>query len=65
MKQERSLIPGPKTKFYRVKCPGCGSEQNIFSAASSKVRCLACNTELGQTAASKILLKTKVMKELG
>lgn len=57
------LIPKPKTKFYRLKCPSCGNEQNVFSAASSKVRCLVCNTELAQTKASRIKLKTKVLKE--
>ncbi|MCR4335668.1 MAG: 30S ribosomal protein S27e [archaeon] len=57
------LIPKPKTKFYRLKCPGCGNEQNVFSAASSKVRCLVCNTELAATSASKIKLKTKILKE--
>ncbi len=56
------LIPKPKTKFLRVKCNGCGNEQTIFSAASSKVKCLACNQELAQTTASKIIMKTKVLK---
>ncbi|MEK6958285.1 MAG: 30S ribosomal protein S27e [archaeon] len=58
------LIPNPKTKFYRIKCPACGNEQNVFSAASSKVRCVACNSELAQTGASKIILKTKILKVL-
>ena len=57
------LAPKPRTRFYRVKCPGCGSEQTIFSAASSRVRCVACNTELAKTGASGIKLKTKVLKE--
>lgn len=55
------LIPKPKTKFIRVKCSGCGSEQTIFSAASTNVKCLACNQELAQSGASKIRLKTKVI----
>ncbi|MFH1391768.1 MAG: 30S ribosomal protein S27e [Candidatus Diapherotrites archaeon] len=57
------LIPKPRTKFYRLKCPSCGNEQNVFNAASSKVRCLVCNTELAGTSASRIKLKTKILKE--
>jgi len=56
-------IPQPKTKFLRLKCPSCGNEQNVFSAASSKVNCLVCNTKLADTKASRIKLKTKVLKE--
>ena len=59
-----NLIPRPKTKFLRVKCPGCGKEQIIFSAASTKVCCLACNTEFGKTGASKVKLNAKVIREL-
>ena len=55
------LIPKPRTKFLRVKCNGCGNEQTIFSAASSKVMCLACNQELAQTGSSKIRVKTKII----
>lgn len=56
------LIPTPKTKFLRVKCNGCGNEQVIFSSASSKVLCLACNQELAVTGASQVTVKTKVLK---
>lgn len=56
------FIPRPKTKFLRIKCNGCGNEQTVFSAASTKVKCLACNQELAQTGASKIFVKTKILK---
>ena len=56
------LIPRPKTRFFRLKCPGCGNEQNVFSAASTKVKCLVCNTPLAGTGASAIRLKTKVLR---
>ncbi|MFH1256078.1 MAG: 30S ribosomal protein S27e [Candidatus Diapherotrites archaeon] len=56
------LIPRPKTKFIRVKCSSCGNEQNIFSAASTPVKCIVCNHELASTGASKIRLKAKVVK---
>jgi len=59
----KNLIPKTRTKFLRLKCPACGNEQNVFSAASTKPRCLACNTELADTGASKIKIKTKVLKQ--
>ncbi len=58
------LVPRPRTKFFRLKCPGCGNEQNVFSAASTKVKCLVCNTELAQSGASSINLKTKILRVL-
>ena len=58
------LIPKPRTKFLRLKCPGCGNEQNVFSAASTKVRCLVCNTELAKNGASKITPLTKIVREM-
>ncbi|HIH10443.1 MAG TPA: 30S ribosomal protein S27e [Candidatus Diapherotrites archaeon] len=57
------LIPKPITKFYRVKCQGCGNEQTIFSAASTRVKCLQCNRDLAAPTSSKVLLKSKVLKE--
>ncbi len=62
MIDEQKLISKPKTVFYRLKCPGCGNEQNAFSAASTKVKCLVCNNLLADTGASKIRLKTKILK---
>jgi small subunit ribosomal protein S27e len=53
-----------KTSFLKVKCAGCGNEQIIFSAASTKVSCLACNQLLAETGASKIKPIAKVVKEL-
>ena len=62
--EEKDLVPRPKTKFLKVKCSGCGNEQIIFNAASSKVKCLVCNQILAESGASRINLKAKVVKEL-
>ncbi len=63
MKSIESMIPKPKTKFLKVKCGGCGSEHVIFSAAASKVKCLACGTVLAEPSASKAIIAAKVLKE--
>ena len=65
MKTIESVIPGPKAKFYRVKCNACGGEQVIFSAAASRVKCLKCNSVLAEPSASRASLKAKVLRVLG
>jgi len=58
-------IPKPKTKFLRVKCPSCGNEQNIFSAPSTKVKCLVCDHLISESGASKGIMRAgKVLKVL-
>ncbi|MFH1696368.1 MAG: 30S ribosomal protein S27e [Candidatus Diapherotrites archaeon] len=60
--QKTKTSPKIRTKFIRVKCPSCGNEQVIFSAASSDVKCLACNQGLAKSGPSKISLNAKVVK---
>ncbi|MFH1224545.1 MAG: 30S ribosomal protein S27e [Candidatus Diapherotrites archaeon] len=60
--QKTSTVPNIRTKFLRVKCPSCGNEQVIFSAAASRVLCLACNSALAESTASKIRLNAKLVK---
>ncbi len=55
-------VPSPKTRFLKVKCNGCGNEQVVFNAPATKVHCLACNKELILPAASKGIVKAKVLK---
>ena len=52
-------------KFLRVKCKKCKNEQVIFNKASTKVRCLVCETLLADPRGGIAEIKTKVMKELG
>lgn len=55
-------IRSPKTKFIKVKCNNCGNEQNIFSAATTDIKCLVCNTVLAESTASKTNIKTKILQ---
>jgi len=64
MENEKELIPKPKSRFLKVKCPGCGSEQKIFGSASSNVRCVACNSELAKPGASKSKIKASIVEVL-
>lgn len=61
--KEKKMIPRPKTRFLRVRC-NCGNEQNIFSAAASKVKCHACNAILAEPGPSKSAVKARITKVL-
>ncbi len=63
MKKMEQLIPKPKTKFLLVKCQACGAEQTIFSAAATKVKCLACGTILSEPGASSANVSAKILRE--
>jgi len=49
-----------KGKFIRVKCSKCKAAQTIFGKASTKVRCLECNTILALPAGGKAKIRSRV-----
>jgi len=53
-----------KSKFIKVQCAKCKNEQIIFGKASSKVKCLICNTILAEPSGGKAKIKAKVIKIL-
>ena len=61
---EKEIVPKLRTKFLKLKCSACGNEQTVFSAATSVVKCLACNQILAETGAHKIRPRTKIIREL-
>jgi len=58
------LVPKPRSKFLRVKCPECGNEQIIFDHASTVVRCIVCGAVLAERAGGKGKIKGIVTAEL-
>ena len=53
-----------KGKFIRVKCSKCKVDQTIFGKASTKVRCLECNTILALPAGGKAKIRSRVEEVL-
>jgi len=55
----------PKSKFLKIKCEDCGSEQNVFSNPAMEVKCLVCGKTLMIPGASnpKILSKKVTVLE--
>ena len=54
------LIPKPRSRFVRVKCPDCGNEQLTFEKAASIVKCNICDGVLAEPTGGK----TKVRGEI-
>ncbi|MCS7107841.1 MAG: 30S ribosomal protein S27e [Sulfolobales archaeon] len=60
MKKRKTLIPMPRSKFVKVRCPSCGNEQVIFDHATFPSRCLVCGVVLVVPSGGK----SKILGEL-
>lgn len=60
MRREKVLIPMPRSKFIKVRCPSCGNEQVVFDHAAFPSRCLVCGVVLVVPSGGK----AKVLGEL-
>jgi len=54
------VVPKPRSQFLRVKCPDCGSEQIIYSAAAKAVPCNTCGRVLAEPTGGKAEVKGEV-----
>jgi len=64
MSDWEKLIPRPRSSFLRVKCPGCGNEQMVFSHATSVINCNICGATLAEPSGGKAIIKGEVVAEL-
>ena len=46
MKKDHVLVPEPSSKFNKVKCHECESEQIVYSHSSTQVICNSCGKVL-------------------
>ncbi|MCX8184568.1 MAG: 30S ribosomal protein S27e [Sulfolobales archaeon] len=65
MKKEKMLIPIPKSRFLRVKCPSCGNEQIVFDHATFSVKCFVCNSLLAVPIGGKAKILGEIVRVLG
>ncbi|RLE80852.1 MAG: 30S ribosomal protein S27e [Thermoprotei archaeon] len=63
IKRRKILIPQPKSKFVRVRCPECGNEQIIFDHAKISVQCIVCGAVLAEPTGGKARIKATIIKE--
>jgi len=58
------LIPRPRSRFFRVKCPDCGNEQTIFSHSSSKVQCNICDAVIAEPTGGKAKIHGEIVEAM-
>ena len=54
----------PKGKFVRVVCSKCKNSSVIFGKASTKVKCLECNSTLAVSSGGKAKMRSRVEEVL-
>ncbi len=64
MSEWEKLIPKPRSRFIRVKCPDCGNEQIVFSHATNAVRCNICAATLAEPSGGKAEIKGEIVAVL-
>jgi small subunit ribosomal protein S27e len=65
MAEWESLIPRPTSRFFRVRCLNCESEQIIFSHASRVVQCQTCEEILAEPTGGKAKITGAIIAVLG
>ncbi|MEM2143998.1 MAG: 30S ribosomal protein S27e [Candidatus Jordarchaeaceae archaeon] len=63
----REILPQPSSKFIKIQCSDCGSEQIIFDRASTTVKCNVCGRILVKPTGGKatIMIKKSRQQVLG
>ena len=64
MSEWEELIPKPRSKFLRVKCPDCGNEQMVFSHVTNVVHCNICGAALAEPSGGKAIIKGEIVAVL-
>jgi small subunit ribosomal protein S27e len=58
-------IMEPRSRFLRVKCLDCESDQVIFGCASTLVKCNVCGRVLAEPTSGKTNITTRIVAVLG
>ena len=53
-----------KSRFIKVRCPGCKNEQIIFEKATTEVKCLICDAVLAEPKGGKAKINASVIEVL-
>ena len=64
MSEWERLLPRPRSKFLRVKCPDCGNEQVVFSNATNTIKCNICGAVLAEPTGGKVDIKGEILAAL-
>jgi len=58
------IIPKPRSRFLKVKCPDCGNEQIVFDHATTVVHCNICGATLAEPSGGKAKIKGDIVAVL-
>ncbi|MEZ0345970.1 MAG: 30S ribosomal protein S27e [Infirmifilum sp.] len=58
------LVPRPRSRFVRVRCPDCGNVQVVFSHSSLTPKCMKCGRTLVQPTGGKALIMAEIVEFL-
>lgn len=64
MSEWTNLMPKPRSKFIRVKCPDCGNEQTVFDSATTTVKCNVCDKVIAEPTGGKAKVLGEVVSTL-
>ncbi|HDJ21660.1 MAG TPA: 30S ribosomal protein S27e [Candidatus Bathyarchaeota archaeon] len=65
MAEWEHLIPRPTSRFLRVRCHSCESEQVVFSHSSTRVQCNTCGETLVEPRGGKAKINASIIAILG
>lgn len=65
MSDWESLIPRPSSRFLKVRCRGCESEQIIFSHTTRQIKCRTCGEVLAEPRGGKAKVNGAIVSVLG
>ena len=59
------LIPRPSSRFLRIRCKTCESEQIVFSHTTHIINCRTCGDTLAQPTGGKAKINGIILSILG
>ncbi len=65
MSEWENLIPRPSSRFLKVRCKSCDSEQIIFSHSTRTIKCRNCGEVLVEPTGGKANIKGSIVAVLG
>ncbi|AKG38876.1 MAG: 30S ribosomal protein S27e [Infirmifilum sp.] len=64
MVEVEQLVPKPRSRFVKVRCPDCGNVQVVFSHSSLTAKCFKCGRVLVQPRGGKALIIAEIVEFL-
>lgn len=60
----RSVVPKPRSKFLKVRCPDCSNAQVLFNKSATEVKCQVCGATLARPRGGKAEIRGEALEVL-